>query len=145
MNWSFLYVAALYALAIFAVRRLLRWRIAIVFYAVVLVVFFCPLTGPYVNFAADVIEMIPPWSAHSHVTKYNVSNLETHDATMQLIPWGHQVREEWRHGTVPLWNALAGGGYPLLANGQSSALAPTRLLALPVPAPYWLAAEAALK
>jgi hypothetical protein len=145
MNWSFLYVAALYALAIFAVRRLLRWRIAIVFYAVVLVVFFRPLTGPYFNFAADVIEMIPPWSAHSHVTKYNVSNLETHDATMQLIPWGHQVREAWRHGTVPLWNALAGGGYPLLANGQSSALAPTRLLALPVLAPYWLAAEAALK
>src|SRR5205085_687781 len=35
--------------------------------------------------------------------------------------------------------------YPLLGNGQSSALAPTRLLALPVPAPYWVAAEAAFK
>jgi len=145
MNLSWLYIAALYAAAIFAVRHLIRWRIAIVFYLVVLVLFFRPLTGPYINFAADVIEMIPPWSAHSHVTKYNVSNLETHDATMQLIPWGHQVREAWRHGTIPLWNALAGGGYPLLANGQSSALAPTRILALPVPAPYWIAAEAALK
>jgi len=145
MNLTFLYIAVLYAIAILIARRFVPIRIAVVFYFVVLAAFFRPLTGPYINFAADVIEMIPPWSAFAHVTKFNVSNLEIHDATMQLIPWGHQVRQAWLHGHLPLWNALNGGGYPLLANGQSSALAPTRILALPVPAPYWVAAEAALK
>jgi hypothetical protein len=145
VNLTFLYIAALYAVALAIARRYVPIRIGILFYCVVLAALFRPLTGPYINFAADVIDMIPPWSAFAHVTKFNVSNLEIHDATMQLIPWGHQVREAWLHGHLPLWNALNGGGYPLLANGQSSALAPTRLLALPVPAPYWVAAEAALK
>ena len=152
MNVAWLYVAAIYGGAVVLVRRCAgegagapRRRVAFLFYLVVLVALFRPLTTRTINFAADVAEMIPPWSAGSHVTKYNVSNLEIHDATIQLIPWGHQVREAWRHGRIPLWNALAGCGYPLLANGQSSALAPTRLLALPIPDPYWVATEAALK
>jgi len=119
--------------------------VALIFYIVVLAALFRPLTGPFINFAADFVELMPPWSAGSHATKFNVSNLEIHDATMQLIPWGHQVREAWRSGTVPLWNALNGCGYPLLANGQSSALAPTRILGLPIPSPYWIAGEAAMK
>src|SRR5207237_5577247 len=132
MNLTFPYIAALYAIAIALARRRVEipWRVAFVFYAIVLVALFRPLTGLFINFAADYVELMPPWSAHSHATKFNVSNLEIHDATMQLIPWGHQVREMWRSGTIPLWNALNGCGYPLLANGQSSALAPTRILGL---------------
>jgi hypothetical protein len=159
MNLTFLYIGALYAIAIAVEDRRHRLsrpdgrtgdgacppRVALVFYAIVLVALFRPLTGRFINFAADYVELMPPWSAHSHVTKFNVSNLEIHDATMQLIPWGHQVRELWRSGTVPLWNALNGCGYPLLANGQSSALAPTRILGLPIPSPYWIAGEAAMK
>jgi hypothetical protein len=156
VNVTFLYIGALYAIAV-AVwdrhcclsdptgRSACPPRVAFVFYAIVLVALFRPLTGPFINFAADYVELMPPWSAHSHATKFNVSNLEIHDATMQLIPWGHQVREMWRSGTVPLWNALNGCGYPLLANGQSSALAPTRILGLPIPSPYWIAGEAAMK
>jgi hypothetical protein len=147
VNLAWLYVAALYAIAVACARRRaeIPWRVALVFYAVVLIALFRPLTGAYINFAADYLGMIPPWSAHAPVTKFNASNLEIHDATMQLIPWGHQVREAWRSGSIPLWNALAGCGYPLLANGQSSALAPVRLLALPLPSPWWIAGEAAMK
>ena len=43
------------------------------------------------------------------------------------------------------WNWAAGGGYPLLANGQSSAFAPFRLIALPLELGHSLACEAALK
>jgi hypothetical protein len=147
VNLAFLYVAAVYALAIFVARRRVefRWRVALVFYVVVLATFFKPLNGPYINFAADIVRMIPPWSAEAPLTKYNVSNLEIHDATMQIVPWAKQVRDSWLSGEVPLWNALNGTGYPLLANGQSSALAPVRLLALPLPFIYSIAAEAAMK
>src|SRR5437773_555878 len=65
MNLTWLYIAALFAIAVYFVRDVVRWRIAFVFYAIVLVTFFRALTGPYINFAADVIEMIPPWSAHA--------------------------------------------------------------------------------
>ena len=40
---------------------------------------------------------------------------------MQIVPWAAQVRDLWRSFHIPLWNDLAGAGYPLLANGQSSA------------------------
>jgi hypothetical protein len=55
------------------------------------------------------------------------------------------VRESWKSLKPPLWNAYAGSGYPLLANGQSQGLSPIRLLALPVPDTYFMAAEAAMK
>ena len=144
MNFAWLYVGLLYAIAIALARRI-SWRIAILFYLIVLLLLFRPLTGPYVNVAADIVDMIPPWSAYEHHTKFDVSNLEIHDATMQIVPWAHQVREAWRSGSIPLWNALSGCGYPLLANGQSSALAPVRLLALPLPLAQAIGAEAAMK
>ncbi|MGZ8830833.1 MAG: YfhO family protein, partial [Thermoanaerobaculia bacterium] len=147
MNWTWAYLAVLYALAIALARRRVEipWRVAMAGYALVLIFLFRPLTGPTINFAADMIGLIPPWSSEVNVTKFTVSNAGIHDATMQVIPWGQQVRTMWREGTVPLWNALAGCGYPLLANGQSAALSPMRLLALPLPSPYWIAGEAAMK
>ena len=56
------------------------------------------------------------------VTKYDVSNTNIHDVPMYPVPWMHQVRESWRVLEVPLWNAAAGAGHPLLANGQSTPL-----------------------
>ena len=80
MNFAWLYVGALYAIAVALARRI-SWRIAILFYLIVLLLLFRPLTGPYVNVAADIVDMIPPWSAYEHHTKFDVSNLEIHDAT----------------------------------------------------------------
>ena len=142
MNPTWLYVGALYALA--AWRARVPWRVALLFYAMVLVFLFKPMTGDYVDVATDVIKLIPPWT-QTGFTKYQVSNFETQDVPMQLVPWMHQVREAWRHGRLPLWNDLNACGYTLLGNGQAQALSPIRLLALPLPLKYAITAEGAMK
>jgi hypothetical protein len=146
MNPTWLYVAALYALAVWLARRArvdLPVRVALFFYALVLIFLFRPLTQHYVNLPVDIVLTLPPW--HGVTPKLRVANFEMNDIVMQIVPWAHQVREAWRHGTFPLWNALAGCGYPLLANGQSSGLSPIRLLALPLPLGWAFTAEAAVK
>jgi hypothetical protein len=150
MNFAWLLVAAVYAGALALSRRLTRrvpWRIATLFYLLVLLFLFRPLTGRYTNLPTDVVELISPWSAGAPPgrDRTNVSNHELQDVVFQMTPWAHQVRESWRSLEVPLWNGLSGTGQPLLANMQSAALSPLRLLALPLPLGYAMAAEAAMK
>ncbi|MEY2549557.1 MAG: hypothetical protein QOD64_2139 [Verrucomicrobiota bacterium] len=149
MNPTFIYIGVIYAIAVVLARRggnPLPKRIAILFYALVLVFLFKAMTGPYVCIATDVPKLIAPWSASAPgLTKYTVLNMETQDMPMLLVPWAHQVREAWKIGQVPLWNALAGCGYPLLANAESAAFSPLRILALPLPLGYAMTAEAAMK
>jgi hypothetical protein len=149
LNPTWLYVGAVYAIAIALARRggnPLPKQIAALFYALVLIFLFKAMTGPYVSIATDVPRLIAPWSASGPpLTKYTVLNMETQDVPMQLVPWAHQVREAWKSGHAPLWNALAGCGYPLLANAQSAAFSPLRILALPLPLGYAMTAEAAMK
>jgi len=146
MNFTWLYVALLYAAAVWIARRCgsgFPWRIAALFYALVLVFLWRPMTGEYVNLPVDIVLTMPPWWATIH--DHHVANLEMNDIVMQIVPWAHQVREAWKSLHFPLWNALSGSGYPLLANGQSSGLSPIRLLALPLPLGYAFTAEAAVK
>ncbi|HEX8407745.1 MAG TPA: YfhO family protein [Thermoanaerobaculia bacterium] len=146
MNWTWIYIGALYALAIFLARRGgidIRKRIALFFFALVLLFFFQPLTQRYVHTQDDFLNTMPPW--HFTAKTKTAINGELNDIPLQHTAWGHQVRESWKAGKVPLWNHLNGSGYPLLANGQSQALSPIRLLALPVPANRFMAAEAAMK
>jgi hypothetical protein len=149
MNVTWLYVGVLYALGVWLARRggvELPRRVALVFYLLTVAFLFRPMTGDFVNIATDVPQLIPPWSASAPgFTKYQVSNFETQDVPMQLVPWMHQVREAWRHGRLPLWNHLTGCGYTLLGNGQTQALSPLRLLALPLPLKYAITAEGAMK
>jgi len=149
LNPTFLYVAAIYAITVALARRggpPLPRRIALLFYALVLIFLFKAMTGPYVCIATDIPKLIAPWSASSPgLTKYTVLNMETHDVPMQLAPWAHQLRQAWLSGHAPLWNALAGCGYPLLANAQSAALSPLRILGLPLQLGYALTFEAAMK
>lgn len=149
-NFTWLYVGGVYAIAAWVLRRMLPVRVAVLFFALVFAFLFRPLTQDVVIVPADVIRLTPPWSevrapGRPPVTKYEVSNLNLHDVPMQIVPWLHQVRESWRTGEVPLWNAAAGCGYPLLANGQSTPLSPLQLLTLPLPLGYAITAEAALK
>jgi len=148
MNLTWLYVGALFAIA----SRLLRLprAVAALFYLVGLGFLWQPLTQPVVMIAADVVKLTAPWSemrppGRRPVSKFEVSNLNQQDVPMQIAPWMHQVRESWLRGEVPLWNASAGTGYPLLANGQSTPLAPLRLLTLPLSLDRAMAAECALK
>ncbi|HEV7919561.1 MAG TPA: YfhO family protein, partial [Thermoanaerobaculia bacterium] len=147
MNPTWLLVGAVYALAVWLARRAglaeLRWRVAALFYLLVLIFMFRPMTQQFVNVPVDFIQSLPPWT---HVTRnHNVWNRELNDVVLQIVPWAHQARQAWRSGELPLWNHLAGSGYPLLGNGQSSPFSIVRLLALPLPLGYAMTAEAALK
>jgi len=175
VNFTWLYVAALYAIAIAIVRRAspmaaprmadgrsqtadesqplpsavrhppsIPWRVAALFYALTLAFLFRPMTGPYNNVAPDILKAVWPWQQPGF-DKYSVSNFELQDVMFQLAPWMQQVHDQWRTLHVPLWNDLTGCGMPLLANMQSAALSPLRLLTIPLPLTYSLAAEAAMK
>jgi hypothetical protein len=146
MNPTWLYLAALYALAVWLARRArveLPVRVALFFYGLVLIFLFRALTQHYVNLPVDIVLTLPPW--HAVTPKMIVRNFEMNDIVMQIVPWAHQVREAWKAGTLPLWNPLAGCGYPLLANGQSSGFSPMRILALPLRLEWSFAAEAGMK
>jgi hypothetical protein len=153
MNLTWLYVGVLYGVSVWLLRRMhpaLPLRIATLFFALVLLSLWRPLTQDVTIIPADVIKLTPPWSevrapGRPPVDKYQVSNLNLHDLPMQVIPWTHQVRQAWRRFEAPLWNAAAGCGYPLLANGQSTPLSPFRLLTLPLSLNHAQTAEAALR
>jgi hypothetical protein len=146
LNASWLLVAAVYALAVWLARRGgidLPRRVALFFYLLVLVLFFEPLTRDVVNLPVDFLRTLPPWS---YLTRDHTAwNGEMNDLALQIVPWAHQVRESWRSLEAPVWNHLSAAGYPLLANAQSAALSPLRLLALPLPLGQSFAAEAAMK
>lgn len=148
MNLTWLFVLIVYAACTLAAR--VPKRVALLFYALVLLFLFRPLTQDVVMTPADVVRLVPPWSElrapnRAAITKYEVSNLNLHDVPMQIVPWVEQVREAWRRGEVPLWNARAGSGMTLLANGQSTPFSIFRLLTLPLSLAHSIAAEAALK
>jgi hypothetical protein len=149
VNPTWIYVAAVYAAAIAIARRMgvvIPRRVAALFYLLVLLFLFRPMTGPYVNMPTDVLKLMPPWSAvQPGFTKNDVSNYELQDVVMQMAPWAHQVRESWLSLKPPLWNAQSGSGVPLLANMQSEGLSPLRLLVVLLPTPYLMTAQAALK
>jgi hypothetical protein len=132
-NPTWFYVGVLYAAAVWLIRRSgieLPKRVAVFFYALVFLFLYLPLTQDYVNLPADFLKTLPPWS---DVTRdHHVANPQMNDLVLQIAPWAHQVREAWSSGNAPLWNGFSASGYPLLANPQSSALSPIRLLALPL-------------
>src|SRR3954453_2812382 len=91
LNPTWLYVGAVYAIVVALARRggnPLPKRIALLFYALVVIFFFKAMTGPYVSIAMDIPRLIAPSSASAPgLTKYTVQNMETHDVPMQLVPW----------------------------------------------------------
>ena len=148
MNPTWLYVGAMYALAVWLARRAggaeeLRPRIAAFFYAIVLVFLFRPMTQDYVNLPVDIVDTLPPWSHRA--IRPTMANPEMSDVTLQIVPWAHQAREQWKSLRLPLWNEREGSGYPLLANGQSAPFSPLRLLTLPLSLGNAFTAEAAFK
>ena len=147
MNFTWIYVGVVYAIAVFLARRAgvgMPRRVALFFYAIVLVFFFRPMTQKYVNLPVDFIQEMSPW-VHMLPRPTPSINSEINDLPLQIVPWAHQVRESWKSLEVPLWNNMNGAGYPLLANGQSSALSLVRLIAIPLPLGQAMTAEAAMK
>lgn len=148
MNLSWLLVGVV-CIALAALARV-PWRVALLFLVLTFAFLWRPLFEDVIIIPADVVKLLPPWSElrppnRAPVTKYEVSNLNLHDVPMQIVPWLQQVRDSWRAGRVPLWNAKAGCGYPLMANGQSTPFSPFHLITLPLPLGHAITAEAALK
>ncbi|HEX9985648.1 MAG TPA: YfhO family protein [Thermoanaerobaculia bacterium] len=147
LNPTWIYVGLVYAAAVWLLRRggvELRRRVASFFYLLVLLFLFRPMVTDAVNLPVDFVQTLPPWAylaRHAPETQ----NSQLNDLALQLVPWAHQVRESWSSGSAPLWNAASGAGYPLLAAGQSSALSPLRILALPLDLGHAMTAEAAWK
>ena len=145
-NFTWLYAGMIYALAVWLARRGnidIPVRIAIFFYAIVFIFLREALTTDTVNLPVDYLATLLPWR---EITGYHRPlNTEINDIVLQIVPWAHQVRESWKSLEVPLWNHLAGSGYPLLGNAQSSALSPLRILGLPLTLGQSFAFEAALK
>ena len=150
MNPTWLYVAVVYAGAIAIARRggvRIRRRVALLFYALVLLWLFRPMTSDTVNVPTDIQGLVPPWSvdAPRGTSKYTVSNIEGQDIILQFVPWAAQVREKWLSLRLPLWNSRSGCGIPLLANMSSEGLSPIRLLVTPLPVGLLMTAAGALK
>jgi len=146
VNWTFLYVALIYFGAVLLWKRRSaepRWPVAVLFYLLVLLFMFRPMTMSYVNVPADYAIRLFPWQPFFPET--STRNSEINDVILQMVPWANQVREDWRSFHFPLWNESAGGGYPLLANGQSGGLSILRLITLPMTLGDSFTAEAALK
>src|SRR4051794_31051067 len=145
-NLTWLYAGAIYAAGVALGRRAgadLPKRVAFFFFALVLLFFREPLTTDTINAPVDYYESLPPWV---NVIKHpHPSNPFVNDVALQLVPWAHAVREQWRAFEPPLWEPTAASGYPLLANGQSQALSILRLLALPLNLGHAMTAEGAWK
>ena len=145
-NPTWIYAGVVYASSVAMARRVgveLPKRVAVFFYALVLVFMFQPLTQDYVNLPVDFLKTLSPWAyATSDRTAVNP---QINDITLQIVPWAHQVRESWKSLTPPLWNHLSACGYPLLASAQSSALSPLRILGLPLSLGHAMTFEAAMK
>src|SRR5919109_179559 len=111
MNFTFLFVAVVYFAAVALLRlrfEFLSWRIAVVFYALILAFLFHPLALDSVSFPADYITRLIPW--HADYDPHPGSNTETNDLPFQIVPWIHLAREAWKSLEFPLWNASAGSG-----------------------------------
>ncbi len=146
MNPTWLYVGAVYAIAVWLARRggiVIPVRVATFFYLLVLLFLWKPLTGDWVNVPVDIVHTLPPWWRVSHVN--GSLNPQMSDIVLQIIPWAKQSREALESFTLPLWNSLNGCGYPLLASAQPAPFSIVRLLALPLPLAWSMTAEAALK
>jgi hypothetical protein len=145
-NPTWFYTGAVYAAAVTLARRAgiaFPKRVALFFYALVLVFMYLPMTQDYVNVAMDFLETMPPWAYST--PKPHPQNQQLNDLALQIVPWAHQVRESWKSLTPPLWNHYSACGYPLLASAQSSALSPLRILGLPLTLGHSMTFEAAMK
>ncbi|HYH07312.1 MAG TPA: YfhO family protein [Thermoanaerobaculia bacterium] len=145
-NPTWFYTGAVYVAAVALARRAgvdVPKRVALFFYALVFVCMYQPLTQDATNLGLDFLRTLPPWA---YTTPDNKAiNNQINDITLQIVPWAHQVREGWKSFEVPLWNHLSGGGYPLLANPQTGALSPLRILGLPLSLVHAMTFEAATK
>jgi hypothetical protein len=118
-------------------RCWLAWTLALA------VLFGAVLFGGRTLLSLGYLTEVPPFT---HLVEGEPpGNLLQSDLVLQIAPWLTRVREAYGAGRWPLWNPLAGGGEPLLANPQSQAFQPLAWLAFPFPVVAGFGVIAALK
>ena len=79
----------------------------------------------------DLVGLYHPWrDAYAHTFQNGVpyKNFLITDPIRQQIPWRKQVIDALKEKRLPLWDATAFSGTPLLGNIQSGALYPLNVL-----------------
>jgi hypothetical protein len=78
----------------------------------------------------DILYVFLPFNASP--LAHSPQNFIVSDLALQFFPWRQVARDSWLHWRIPLWNPLALGGSPLLANDQSAPFSPFNLLDVPL-------------
>ena len=73
---------------------------------------------------ADMLMVMQPWKAHSREMGFERVQNPFLDAIQQHYPWRKFAAEQFREGTVPLWNPYMFCGMPFVANNQSACFYP---------------------
>lgn len=77
----------------------------------------------------DFLLREPPW-LHMAGPHYLQKNGLINDVPLQMLPWQEAVREQWRHGSLPVLDRATGSGSPLWVNLQAAVLFPTVLFSI---------------
>jgi hypothetical protein len=76
------------------------------------------LVGSAVMVGADTLYCCPPWNGS--LGAHRAANILTADSVDQFFPWLALTAQAFAGWHLPLWNAMAMAGTPLLANDQSA-------------------------
>ncbi|OGG01340.1 hypothetical protein A2Z33_02920 [Candidatus Gottesmanbacteria bacterium RBG_16_52_11] len=122
-------------------RRFLPFAILV---AVLLLFFRLTVLRGLVPFPGDLLlSEYQPWRSyptHGYVAGSVPHKAQYPDTLRQIYPWRIVAAEQWRKGSVPLWNPHNFSGTPLAANFQSAVFYPPNLLfAVTQPAAAWTA------
>jgi hypothetical protein len=126
--WTVVPLAALHLLWWRRSRELLRFQI-------VLDIVLAVVIGPALVLGADLFP-VRCLSRNQPFTEWQWSEASSYqpaqsDIVLQIHPWWEEARRQLVDGKLPLINERAGGGMPLLANGQIGLFSPTML-------PVWM-------
>jgi O-antigen/teichoic acid export membrane protein len=121
-------------------KRLLPDLGAVALLCLLPLLFFAPVTlGGRTLLPADNLYQYEPWASYRAAQGVPAvpHNALLSDLIFQNWQWKQFLRESWRDGDIPLWQAHQFSGTPFLANGQHSAYYPFSLIYVLLP--LWLA------
>src|SRR5690349_19017880 len=135
---AFLLYAATAAALLWLTTRFVRsmsWLAAAVLFALPLVLVGRALITDSVYGPVDYLYQNAPFkTVHPTYAANPPRNASATDVFSEFFPWRHAVRESWRRGEWPLWNAYNLCGHPMSGEAQSAPYSPFTLLAVLLPA-----------
>lgn len=112
-----------------------KWidKIAVIFFVLLVGVFFRQtiFEGKLPVPSDALVGLYHPWRdlySKDYPRGVPFKNFLITDPVRQQIPWRKIVIDQWKEGTIPLWNSYNFSGVPILANVQAAALYPLNIL-----------------